>query len=116
MASAKEHGITKVEKVKRDKKRWRGKERRMHGRSSKIGKDGKKEGGGGGGLSMWLCCFHVCQLKVGHCQPRRRIEKHGFCFVQELERSMINSSQGSVTAVYSGHNAAKVMVQWERRY
>lgn len=70
MASAKEHGIKNVEKVKRDKKRWRGKERRMHGRSSKIGKDGKKEGGGGGGgLSMWLCCFHVCVSAQGWSFP-----------------------------------------------
>lgn len=100
MASAKEHGIKKVEKVKRDKKRWRGKVRRMHGRSSKIGKDGKK-------VVVVVCpcgCavfMFVCQLKVGHSQPGRRIEKNGFCFVQELGWSMINYSQGSVTAVYS---------------
>lgn len=64
MASAKEHGIKNVEKVKRDKKRWRGKERRMHGRSSKIGKDGKKEGGGGGGLSVLFSCLCVSSRLV----------------------------------------------------
>lgn len=43
MVSTEERGIKKVEKDKKDKNRWRGKKRRMHGWSMRKERDGKEK-------------------------------------------------------------------------
>ncbi len=77
MVRAKEHGIKKVEKEKKDKNRWREKERQMHGWSRKKAEMGRKRWVveqefriGVCGPFLWLCCFHVCvSAPVDHSQP-----------------------------------------------
>lgn len=64
MGCAKEHGIKKVEKVKRDKRRWRVEKRRMRRRSS--GMEENEVEGGGRVLYIWTClaCVRLVELHV----------------------------------------------------
>lgn len=64
MGCAKEHGIKKVEKVKRDKRRWRVEKRRMRRRSSGIEKDEVEESGVGVLYVLSVLCVRLVKLHV----------------------------------------------------
>lgn len=86
MGCAKEHGIKKVEKVKRDKRRWRVEKRRMRRRSCGI----KKEWGGR------RRCWRSVRLDVSvlcpsgqascHCYRRKRASPHREKTVANFDR------------------------------